>query len=672
MVKGPLNLWNHWATQILLLLSLALQIVLSIFAGIRRCQSSVVPRILLWLAYLLADSTAIYAIGHLSLSSAPSEHRLVAFWSPFLLLHLGGPDNITAYALQDNQLWLRHLQTLVVQVLGAAYILYKHIAGSGQFLVLAATLMFAVGGVKYGERTWALKCSNLDSIRSSLQKEGPARHNHFHRQDQAEDHEDDEFLLRRAHALFHFCKRAIVDSSVDGDSDYRDTTKLLGTVDMIWGLMEFELSLMYDILYTKAAVIHTWFGYCLRVISPLAIVASLVLFQFSSKDGHSRVDVAITYVLLGSALFMETTSLMNALGSTWAFAFLCTTRWRWLRYEALCTARWDRLRRAVASLHRLIKAAPGGGSSYGSKRWTGTRTIGQYNILHFCTRRDNTPTSSLLGRFAKMVGLGEWWNRKHYSGSIEISELVKKQTVEHMALLYKKGRWNALGVLRKKWGQEALEKNKSFPELEEFLGVEFQEGVIIWHIATDVFLAKSKRAKMEGASARVKAIKLLSNYMAFLLVERPYMLPGLAQNRLYQRTCENLVEMRPAPSYQERNILETLQCLFSLRDDPGSASRATDRRKLAKILYKKDPSFSIDAPRLSYVTRLARRLVEKEADGTADMLQLVLEVWTDIMVYAGNKCSRESHAKKLNSGGEFTTILWLMAEHLFQASLEGP
>ncbi|KAF6998393.1 hypothetical protein CFC21_014515 [Triticum aestivum] len=532
--------------------------------------------------------------------------------------------------------------------------------------------MFTVGAVKYGERTWALKCSNLDSIRSSLKKERPTRHNHFHPQDQAGDHKDEEFVLRRAHSLFHICKRAIVDSSVDGDSEYRDTTEMLGKIDMIWGLMEMELSLMYDILYTKAAVIHTWFGYCLRVISPLAIVAPLLLFQFSSKVGHSRVDIAITYVLLCSALFMETTSLLNAVGSTWAFAFLCTTSWSWLRYEALCTARWDRLRRAVASLHRLIKATTGGGSSYRSERWTGTRTLGQYNMLHFCTRRDNNLASPLLGRLAKMVGLGEWWNRKHYSGSIEISELVKEHTIKHMARLYKKGRWNALGVLRKKWGQEALEQNKSFPELEEFLGVEFQEGVIIWHIATDVFLIKSERARVEGASGRVEAIKLMSNYMVFLLVERPYMLPGLAQNRLYQRTCENLVEMRAAPNHRKWDIWEVLRSLFSLRDDPDSNSKAVDIEKLAKILYDKNPSFSIDAPRLSYVTRLARRLVEKEADGTTDSLQLVLEVWTDILVYAGNKCSRESHAKKLNSGGEFTTILWLMAEHLFQASLEGP
>jgi hypothetical protein len=130
MGRWPIDLWNEWAIQILVLLSFTLQLVLLLFAGIRRSKASAVLRLLLWLAYQLADSTALYALGHLSLSNAPRDHHLVAFWAPFLLLHLGGPDNITAYALEDNQLWKRHLLTLIVQVLGATYVLYKHIAGS--------------------------------------------------------------------------------------------------------------------------------------------------------------------------------------------------------------------------------------------------------------------------------------------------------------------------------------------------------------------------------------------------------------------------------------------------------------------------------------------------------------------------------------------------------------
>jgi hypothetical protein len=45
-------------------------------------------------------------------------------------------------------------------------------------------------------------------------------------------------------------------------------------------------------------------------------------------------------------------------------------------------------------------------------------------------------------------------------------------------------------------------------------------------------------------------------------------------------------------------------------------------------------------------------------------LELLLDVWTDFLVYAANRCSRESHAQKLSNGGELTTILWLMTDFL--------
>uniref|UniRef100_K3YCM8 DUF4220 domain-containing protein n=1 Tax=Setaria italica TaxID=4555 RepID=K3YCM8_SETIT len=656
--------------EILVLLSLKLQVVLLLLAGIRRRQASRVLTFILWVAYQLADSTAIYALGHLFLSNAARDHQLVAFWAPFLLLHLGGPDNITAYALQDNELWLRHLLTLIVQVLGAAYVLYKHIAGNGSMIVLAAILMFTVGVVKYGERTWALRCGNMDSIRRALKQQTPPRHNHIHRHDQWLDEE--ELQVRRAHSQFHICKRAIVDSSDDIDShDTAGTTELLGTANQetwyqereshMWTMMEMELSLMYDILYTKAAVIHTWFGYCVRLVSPIVAASSLLLFHLSGKEGHSRVDVAVTYVLLAGALLLESISLLSALGSTWTFAFLYATSWTWLRYTFLCSGKWDQLRHAVVYLRRLVKMITGGRSSRSARRWSGA--MGQYNMLHFCTR--NRPTRSLFGMLAVMLGSKELWDKKHYSGTDQISDMIKKVVNKYIHRLHEMGRFNALGVLRKKWSQEALERWKLYERVREYIGVELQEGVIIWHIATDIFLACSAA---ERGLEEVKAVRAMSNYMMFLLVDRPEMLPGLAQTRLYERTCMNLVEIwenaeHPTP----RHGGNTFTTLFRLRDDPNSYSRMEEIEKLASILRGRDPNFSNKAPRLSYATIIANILLEKE---TSSSLQLLLEVWTDILVYAGNRCSRESHAKKLNDGGELITILWLMIEHLHQASLD--
>jgi hypothetical protein len=121
----------------------------------------------------------------------------------------------------------------------------------------------------------------------------------------------------------------------------------------MWTLVEMELSLMYDILYTKAPVLHTMPGYCIRVISPFTVVAFLLLFQFYGSEGNRIADVAITYVLLGSAFLMEMTSLLSAFWSTWTSSFLCATRWSGLRHSALCLNRWHRLRRMVLSVRRL-------------------------------------------------------------------------------------------------------------------------------------------------------------------------------------------------------------------------------------------------------------------------------------------------------------------------------
>ncbi|XP_020174148.1 uncharacterized protein [Aegilops tauschii subsp. strangulata] len=680
MAAGPLVLWNHRSIQILVLLSLGLQLVLFVFAGIRRRQNLPVRRFLLWLAYLMADSTAVYALGHLSFSSTVRGHQLVAFWAPFLLLHLGGPDNITAYALQDNQLWLRHLTVLVVQVLGAGYVLKKHIAVAGghdgNFLLVASILMFTVGLVKYGERTWSLRCSTMESIGASLKMKRPAIHKHYHPQDGATE---EEFHLRRAHSLFHVCKRTMVDSSVveedsmdsldstDGLEEY--TSKLIQGVEL-WTLMEIELSLMYDVLYTKAAVVHTFPGYLIRVLSPLTVATSLLLFRFTAKDDHTRSDVAITYVLLGGAVFMETTSLLNALASSWTFAFLSTTSWSWLRYTTLCNERWDKLRRVIVRLHDLVKGRVAGNSRYKSRRWS--YTIGQYNLLHFCTRPADTPlTSPLLGRLARALKLDEWWNRKHYSATVEMTDVIRRHIAVYMSQLYSKGRFNT-DMLGKKWGEYPLDRRGLYRGvLKDSLGVEFQEGIIIWHIATEVFLTKSEKAKAIDATPIVHAIRVMSDYLMFLLVERPYMLPGQPQKRLYQRTCERLVTMRSAdPRYPSR--ARVVKDLFRMSDAPHSSiSRVAEREELANNLYDayEDREFSLLAPRLTHMARLAKELLEKEKDGTTNSLNLVLDVWMDILVYASNKCSRESHAQKLNSGGELTTIVWLMAEYIYQASV---
>ena len=91
---------------------------------------------------------------------------IMAFWAPFLLLHLGGPDTITAYGLEDNELWPRHLLELVVQFFVALYMLLRSWASTP--INILAIPMFIARIVKFGERIWVLCSASNDEFRDSM------------------------------------------------------------------------------------------------------------------------------------------------------------------------------------------------------------------------------------------------------------------------------------------------------------------------------------------------------------------------------------------------------------------------------------------------------------------------------------------------------------------------
>ncbi|CAD6340356.1 unnamed protein product [Miscanthus lutarioriparius] len=119
------ELWDVWQINGLILISLSLQVFLFLTASMRRRSASSILRTLLWLAYLSADSVAIFVLGHLAVHASRPHHQLISFWAPFMLVHLGGQDTITAFSKQDNELWAHHLLSLVTQVGVAGYVVAK-------------------------------------------------------------------------------------------------------------------------------------------------------------------------------------------------------------------------------------------------------------------------------------------------------------------------------------------------------------------------------------------------------------------------------------------------------------------------------------------------------------------------------------------------------------------
>ncbi|RLM58747.1 hypothetical protein C2845_PM18G01730 [Panicum miliaceum] len=115
---------------------------------------------------MTADSVAVFALGHLAVGASAPRHQLLLFWAPFVLLHLGGQDTITAFAMQDNELWRRHLLVLVTQAAVASYVVSRS-SWPDRRLLAATVFMFLCGLFKYGERTWCLFSARPEGLRKN-------------------------------------------------------------------------------------------------------------------------------------------------------------------------------------------------------------------------------------------------------------------------------------------------------------------------------------------------------------------------------------------------------------------------------------------------------------------------------------------------------------------------
>ncbi|CAM0884708.1 unnamed protein product [Alopecurus aequalis] len=640
MMPTLVDLRDEWAVQSLVLFSFALQVFLLLFASIRRHSVSTMRRLLLWLAYLLADSTAVFTLGHLSISSKlPERHQLLAFWAPFLLVHLGGQDTITAYSFEDNRLWLRHLQTLVVQVLGTAYVIYKYMPVDETWeLTAAAILIFMVGSVKYGERIWALRSATLDSIWSSVDDEN-SRSVVVHRPSHevllfetlvkrfALEDKDGEEVLMAAHSLMDVCKGLFIGlrSRRERRRHVREalwTFKTCGRLNM---LMEMELSLMYDILYTKAVVIHTWYGCCIRVVSLVGTAAAIVLFllnQFLKKGNQRKVDVVITYVLLCGALLLEAASVTRAAASTWTRA---------LAYDR----GWHRLNQELLSLRSLARASR-------HRKWSGY--VGQYSLLDSCARDASWDKVLACVAAARPLGLRHtaeyWWDNLRNSSTGKLSHATMEMVLTEIVLTMKGNRGEEIpgGLLP---GMLTLQRFK----LDSLLGwsiqdIEFEYSLMVWHLATHIFIFGTKDREKDqdsDTSDQQDAAMMLSNYMMFLLVLRPYMLPG--------------------PIRRSRYLLFRYELRKMMRGYSSSPQGRLDWA-LRKGLHAHSNSFGPTTEIYHAGVRIAHVLHHKTIG-----MEVIFGVWAEMLCYVASNCSRESHARQLSQGGELVTIVSLMARH---------
>ena len=298
----------------LVLVSLTLQLSLLHFGSRRRYSVKTWLRAFLWLSYLVADSVATTALGVISRNCNDSQlqNEFIAFWAPFLLLHLGGQDTITAYAVQDNELWLRHLLGLVVQSGVALYILL--LSWKVSWLSFLTILMFLAGFIKYAERILALKSANFDPVsmwRTRLSKFG-SQDPYGLLQNLLV------FALRASNTevkmqweqlhLFMYFKCLFLNRKVNIFTRLHREYKIFCNSQTAWKTIEVELGYAYDVYYTKTSLFFFFTAWVLlfRLFSFTSILSVFVLFLIKERHKHPQIDLIITYLLLVGAILIET------------------------------------------------------------------------------------------------------------------------------------------------------------------------------------------------------------------------------------------------------------------------------------------------------------------------------------------------------------------------------
>ncbi|RVW52198.1 hypothetical protein CK203_077801 [Vitis vinifera] len=291
--EGVRKLWNEWELRFMVLLSLFLQIVLIIFSNRRKYTFRPWIRILIWSAYLSADWVATVSLGTLSNSQGDSE---------------------------DNELWLRHLLGLVVQVGVAFYVFLRSWAGTR--LTFLSIPMLVAGIIKYGERTWVLRSASKNHFRDSLlpvPDPGPDYADFMKGYSSWKDERQVDRTGReigekppqstvgdgitvpsrnyidKAYFLFknqfkHLYADLIL--SLDDQKTSEGIIRYMSSEDA-FKVAEMELNFMYDVLYTKATVIYSLLGMLLRSTSFSFTISTLAAFYFFI-DKHEFSTLTLT------------------------------------------------------------------------------------------------------------------------------------------------------------------------------------------------------------------------------------------------------------------------------------------------------------------------------------------------------------------------------------------
>ena len=402
-----IKVWNEYQLRVMVLISLFLQTILILFGNRRKYKASNFLRVILWLTYMSADWVATVALGILSNDSESDDGKdkaldpnfvIMASWAPFLLVHLGGPDTITGYSLEDNELWIRHLLGLGVQVSVAIYVFLRSCNGSKlNYLTLPP---FIAGVIKFGERTWVLMSGSSEHFRESILPSPDSGPNYAKFMDDYSSRKAEGYkvsvgtVLETTPIILGHSQGAIRNEIIPEGSYLHDSfyffrvfkhlfadlilsfqdhgSSQLFFQNLSWNdafhIVEIELGFMYDRLYTKAVLTYSRCGLFLKLVSFSSTVSAFLTFCYLIlEDKYRKIDKGISLCLFSGAIVLELYAIIVLLSSDRAMLWLTKHK------------NWgvDVLYKSISFLQKCFQLS-------NTKRWS--NLMSQFNFIIFCLK----------------------------------------------------------------------------------------------------------------------------------------------------------------------------------------------------------------------------------------------------------------------------------------------
>jgi hypothetical protein len=643
--------------------SFLLQAFLLFTAGFRKRHRSRLLSGMLWLAYLSADSVAVFVLGRLTLQSGDPRHQLVIFWAPFLLLHLGGQETIAAFSMEDCALWKRHLLNLATQSALAVYVVGKQWQGDRR-LVVPMLLMFVCGVGKYAERAWDLRragsrapgsssiAGHVTGARREFEREVfwyYDRLNHIVADNNLQLHFElvMDLATRGFQLSLDFLMDVIPAKSLRPGTDWNEglVARIKSSenrADLVYRLAEVHLSLIYDYLYTKfggigfLSILHRPTTFVLTSVALSLFLIVLVDQKGTSTSSYYRADITISYILLIGAVALEISSVfMWFMSSYWPYMTISYLKHRGDRHKAFRT------------MLLIIVRCLGRESTV---EWS--RKLPQYNMIRACNRENQ---AGPLEKMMRCVGIERDYST-HVVVSLEVKKVLLDQLLEIATCTSSAAEKLDFANFRGQWARNGVDnwpcffENEAEPpcssedaadrpsssgsaaqdalQISAVQELDFVSSAILWHFVTDICLLGSQDVPHEatGEISRLRrSSDELSNYIMYLVVKCNVMLGS--------------------DGYYVVKVARRDVILF--------LGMVVDQTDFVQIIRDGDPDVNLkEFPALDRAHRVSSELLKMNAHNRWKLIALV---WVEMLCYVAQNCGAKFHAQHLSSGGEFVT-----------------